>query len=273
MSVDGQQLPKVFHSGKSFPTRLNLKPQSAHVVVVVDILHNNPHASPVKKIDGQDVKSYLLNLAQKVGFGQEPDANYQFLFTLQGNNGPRKVLSPTFQGYFSSRTLYSGNTFQITFENGTTVTGEWMATVLSDFTGVETGEDFYASFIRDPALATSYDMLNPPTTSTISSTTTASTTTTTTTSTATAIPTISGYPQPFIIHSQQIASGYFLEDSDVAILSLPSYGPNTLEQIAEFQSVVQNFIFGAKAAKKTKVRMHRTVHPSIRPVLTRIDYY
>jgi hypothetical protein len=132
VSLDGIQLPKIYHAD--------------------DILNDNKNASSVVSVNGQPVGRYFSNFATNFGFGQEPDVNYNSIFLGQGNGGPRRISTPTFNGYFSSRTLYDGANFTISFANGTTLTEPWYARLLSDFSGVSSGEDYYQVFIRQPAL-------------------------------------------------------------------------------------------------------------------------
>lgn len=78
--------------------------------------------SPITKINGEDVETFLNNLASSGG-GQDPDANYNLLFPiipLQANGQSQTPL-------FFDNGFYPGPKTVITFENGTTHTVETIA--------------------------------------------------------------------------------------------------------------------------------------------------
>lgn len=128
----------------------------------------------------------------------------------------------------------------MTFENGSTTQFTTTANVIGDFTNVTDGESFYQTFctgltpvipVSQPNTTTNFTIFPPggkPN--------------------STAQP--FGFPKPLVVSSDLQVSGYFLNDSDVAVLSMVSFDP---DQPAEFQAVVQTLIAEAKAAHKTKL--------------------
>jgi hypothetical protein len=106
--------------------------------------------------------------------------------------------------------------------------------VVGDFDGVDSGETFYKKFC------------NP-------SGTTEASPSSSTSSTVTPEPTASLYPYPVVKHSKNFVGGYFLNGTDVAVLSIPSFDANEAEDRIEFQKVVQTFF--AKCVKEGKQKL------------------
>jgi hypothetical protein len=196
--------------------------------------------SAVTKINGEDVYQYLEALSQ-LGQQQDPDSLYNnLMFSL-----PFAVASEGWQGYFGGSGRYGyeypGNSTVLTFENGTSTEFVTTATLLASFSGVTDGESFYQKFCTGPSPAVAASSASPTTNS---SAPTATATFSTTPAT--------GYPQPQIISSDEVVSGYFLHApyDDVAVLAMVSFEPNSPP---EFQYVVQTFLAMAKAAGKKKL--------------------
>jgi hypothetical protein len=69
-------------------------------------------------------------------------------------------------------------------------------------------------------------------------------------------PTATGFPKPEVLHSEAVIGGYYLSGSgydDVAVLSVPSFSPETEEGPAEFQDITGSFLKDAAAAGKKKL--------------------
>lgn len=194
----------------------------------------------METINGEPVEIYLENLAMETCNAQDPDFCRNFLFTLQGNNGPRKATSPgTYnQGYFSTRVnYYPGDTFTVSFENGTEAEFKWAAVLMpqANFSGIRTPDDFYSRFLLEPLKQQQIndyfeklDTGKPPI--------------------------LAGYPAPFVAHHGGNVAGFFLDDSkEVAVLAIPSFSVTTLEDIAEFQSNVEYFLKHTKAFGTKKI--------------------
>lgn len=108
------------------------------------------------------------------------------------------------------------------------------AAVIGDFTGVTDGNSFYQKFCT----VTSTNATTPAAVSTTSS------------ATPSATAPAPGYPAPLFISADKQVSGYYLPNSDVAVLSMISFEPTIPLQ---FQQVVQNLLAAAKADGKTKL--------------------
>lgn len=120
------------------------------------------------------------------------------------------------------------------FANGTSRRYLHEATVVGDFTDVNTGNAFYTRFCnasqtdsRQAARLPALKLRKPL-----------------------------GYPAPVKIHSEHLIGGYYLNDTgftDVAVLSVLGFAPSKLSGGQEFQKVLHDFITTAKAAGKTKL--------------------
>lgn len=108
------------------------------------------------------------------------------------------------------------------------------ARVKGNFTGVDSPDSFYKTFCNGTAAPTAAAAPAPSTTS----------------SAPVAVGTAPGYPVPVVISSDHVVSGYYLPNSDVAVLSMLSFEPKVP---IDFQVVVETFIAAAKADGKTKL--------------------
>lgn len=185
-------------------------------------------------IDGENVYTYLEALGQR-GRLNDPDAAYNSVFFSPGFAAE----SPGWGGYFAGSGsygyIYTGANTSVVFENGTTVLVQNYANVIGSFDNVTDGESLYQQFCTGPT----------PTSSTAAATSTVA-------SSSTPSPTSPppGYPEPIVVSSDFDAGGYYLANSNVAVLSLLSFEP---EIPAEWQMVVQKFLAKAKADGKTKL--------------------
>lgn len=102
----------------------------------------------------------------------------------------------------------------IALKNGTSFTAHSSASVIADFSGVTDGESAYQKFCV------------PKSTDGVAATVTATATSTSSTTVAATGQPAPGYPIPEIISSDNQISGYFLNDSDVAVLSMISFSPD-----------------------------------------------
>src|SRR5437762_1641686 len=64
-----------------------------------------------------------------------------------------------------------------------------------------------------------------------------------------------GYPTPVVLHSHGYIGGYYLDgdNADVAVLSVPSFNGENVQNFQEYQMVAQIFFADAKAAGKKKL--------------------
>lgn len=213
--------------------------------------------SHIVEIDGQNATDYLLAWSQ-YGSLQDRDALWNNLFYIpaQVSLGSSGTGTGTFSGSGRGRYVYPGATTTFTFANGSTVTNQNFARVLANFSNITTGADIYRELFAIPPEA--YDNALSLATSTTSSATssatngTSSTASSTTSTTSTPAP---GYPSPIVRQSNNLNSGYFLDQpgyEDVAVLAVPSFvGLDTAE--VEFQNVNSELIAAALAANKTKL--------------------
>ncbi|POS72461.1 hypothetical protein DHEL01_v209148 [Diaporthe helianthi] len=192
--------------------------------------------SPVTEINGEDAVDFLEGLSLQ-GVLQDRDALYNTMFyspaMYASNRGD-------WQGYFGASgrygNIYPNASTSITFENGTTIEIPTVARVVGDFSNITDGESFYAKYCSGTVpvadVATPTPVPNPRPGGNLTGT-----------------PPL-GYPTPVVMASDGSAAGYFLPDSDVAVLALLTYGSYIP---AEFQLAVQTLIEDAKAAGKTKL--------------------
>ncbi|CZR64528.1 uncharacterized protein PAC_14426 [Phialocephala subalpina] len=198
--------------------------------------------SALATINGEVASKYIEDLSQ-LGALNDPDALYNSMF-----------FSPAFaaesagwQGYFAGSGrfawIYPGANTTITFENGTDFVVQNKAAVIGNFTGVTDGNSFYQKF----CVPTTTDAVASAT-ATPSNTTTSATPTASTTSSTVVIAT--GYPLPVFITPDQQVAGYYLSNSNVAVLAMISFEPTVPIQ---WQQVVDKFLAAAKADGKEKL--------------------
>jgi hypothetical protein len=211
--------------------------------------------SSITEIDGKNVTEYLLDWSQ-YGSLQDRDALWNNLFYIpaQVSLGTSGTGTGTFSGSGRGRYVYPGPTTTYTFANGSTVTNHNFARVLANFSNITTGADIYREIFAIPAEAYA-DALSLATSTTSSATTSATSNSTSSSTTSTQSTPAPGYPSPIVRQSNNLNSGYFLDQpgfEDVAVLAVPSFvGLDTAE--VEFQNVNSELIAAALAANKTKL--------------------
>ena len=137
------------------------------------------------------------------------------------------------------------------FGNGSNLTRENFASTEKDFTGVDDGASFFATFCQGPTTTDSSSNTTATASSTVSS--------------PTASPSQTQYPQAVALHSKLAIGGYFLDDagySDVAVLSIPYFidGADT-DILYEFQTVTREFLSAAKNNTKKKLVIDLRTNP------------
>ncbi|RDL33310.1 Uncharacterized protein BP5553_08749 [Venustampulla echinocandica] len=247
VSLDGTQLPKIYFSDD-----------------ISDSQNDGTwQPSAISKINGQNSMDYLQQYAadNAVG-GLESHADFNQL-----------VASPALdiQGYFpiwtGAGTFYPGDTLTFVFENGTSVGPmPWIGVYNSPGeTGpLETGGDFYNFFVLGYYPASYVPWTNDEPTDDSTDPSAATSTFPAATSTSMASPTPSSwnhsaYPsapdvvQPDLgIFGTGSLSGYFLNSSSIAVLSIPSFYMNP-EAVDDFSNTVAQFLSSSKAAGMKKV--------------------
>ncbi|KAH9884009.1 hypothetical protein F4778DRAFT_578709 [Xylariomycetidae sp. FL2044] len=206
-----------------------------------DVVSSPETASVVELINGVDAETFVADWIFQASGNQDKDAAYNSMFYEKAFEA--ELAS---KGYFQmggrTRYIYPGNVTSFSFANGTAVELSNQARLKGSWAGVVDGPSFFASFCPN-ALET----VAAATTTTASATATA-------TATPTATPTgVEGYPEPVIISSDSIISGYFLEGEgfeDTAVIAMLSFSP---EDPVEFQRVAEDFFDLCVKAGKTKL--------------------
>lgn len=196
-------------------------------------------ASPLVKVNDQNATLYLEFISQNTGVYQDNDANYNQVFyslpnlAFYGSSG-----SFTSGGYLYG---FSADVLQYTFANGTVINAKTKATTSVDFTTISSGQDLFNAV----------DL--PKTDSTASSSSASDGRQSTKTKTAArSITSLTGYPEPIVMHPDGYTSGYFLEDTMTAILVMQGFiDPYETDNNAasEQQRVISEFLAECKKAK------------------------
>lgn len=193
--------------------------------------------SAVATINGQNYLDFLTAYAKNFVSGLiEPHADYNNLFP-----NAAKLNGGGDGGFTSATFAYPGtDTMTLTFANGTSVSGSWKTSSTLPLAGVRTGQDFYDLVVSPP------DEFEPD--SSDSSETPGPLQT---------VPRLPApYPAPLIVQqglgNGGYASGYFLNKSSIAVLSLTSFdmfGPFAVS----FQQFVKDFLQRSKSAGMKKL--------------------
>jgi len=190
--------------------------------------------SPIISINDEPAADYLLRVGLESQQYQDPDAIYNLLFysiplTQQNNGNAFKVGGHPF-GFASENITYL-------FANGTTLSQSNFAILNVPFDGVDGG-------------ATLFNIFEIPFSTASDSSSTNATTTTISTTTS-----ILGYPTPVVLHRDGYTGGYFLDNSDVAVLAINAFANRAETEDANViqQNVIKQFFAACKAARKTKL--------------------
>lgn len=235
VSIDGVETPKVYVSTD-----------------IAKFVNNNSSFTPfpVSHINGQNTSDFLNSLMMQTNLH---DADAQYNMMMYGKAGDAHYPKSNYNGFFTLTGYlsytYPGPLTTFRFENGTEKTYQNYATVKGNFENVTDGASMYKIFCtgtpENPAPSLDF---------------TASTNIKNSTKPATRTiykpeskkPAF-GYPKPEYISSDQVVSGYFLNDTalqDVAVLSILSF---QTASVIEFQSIIQKMILKSKLAGKTKL--------------------
>lgn len=205
----------------------------------------------ITKINGQDAAQVIEEQGLKFINFQDPDSQWNSQF--------QQYAVPTARTAFASSIFYLGDSVTLEYDNGQKVTQDSYALIrpTANFTGVNTGEDFYQKFCN-PANAP------PPTAGGGGGQPTTPTTPAPTTAPGTRqppAPAIPGFPMPAIRDSgANITAGYFLQGAgyeDTAVLSVLGFSPegdfDILEYVVNFQKLTENFLAMCKQAGKQRL--------------------
>ncbi|KZL65305.1 peptidase S41 family protein [Colletotrichum tofieldiae] len=228
VSRDGVEVPKLFHLSQL----------------------GNASAPAIVRINGRDAVTLITDLNLKFSGYQDPDSQWNANFRSYAVNESFIVVGGSL--------AFQGSKVTITYDNGEERSEDSFALIRqgANFTGVNSGEDFYNKFCNPenpakPAPSTPGMMPNqtnpnapkpsspPPPPQ----------------------PTIEGYPYPVVRDSgANTTSGYFLNGTgydDVAVLSVTAFAPpdsfDAVEYLTNFQSTVASFLAKSKEAGKKRL--------------------
>ncbi|TVY71233.1 Peptidase S41 family protein [Lachnellula suecica] len=189
--------------------------------------------SPITTIDGEPAADVLLRLALDTQAFSDADGIYNRLF--QG----AALASQNTTGAWQTGNLFGLNdNTTYGFANGSTISMLNIGALNTgvDLEGVNSGEDLFEKFE-------------------IPRTTSSSDSAATSTSSASAVTSLPGYPKPVVIHPEGYVSGYFLENSSVAVLAINGFLDKE-ENVASDpvqQAVIRKFLAACQTAGKTKL--------------------
>ncbi|KAF8862096.1 hypothetical protein BDZ45DRAFT_224480 [Acephala macrosclerotiorum] len=257
LSLDGVQLPQVY--------------------LVKDLADSNfstaYQPSPISTINGVDAVTYLTTFAGKNSIGMlEPHGDWNQLM---------RSAAQDIQGYsntFDFATFYPGDTITFKLENGTTLSDYFLATYFDPGnTGpLQTGGDFYNYFVLG-LLPASYDedlidnnsinetaiedqaysaaaatSTSPPSSASAAPTTATSSVPTCESWSNLAYPDCADVSEENLGLGGGFVSGYFLNSTNVAVLSIPAFALQE-EEADTFGAAILNFITKSQQAGMKKV--------------------
>lgn len=211
--------------------------------------------SPIVKINDKDAVEFLEDWSVTETFSED-HARYQRNFRSQAMDSMGVLFTP-----FGRSWLYDGESTVIEYKNGTTQELINTASVpLDTFDFIEDGEDFFATFCN----------LGPPQTSSkrkrdlglpmvqkrgivLRDERLQRKEEATKTKRQNSEPTQLGYPSSVFVNSGGDFGGYYLTGKgydDVAVLSVPNFGPSDVE---EFQDLTGQFLDAASGAGKKRL--------------------
>ncbi|CZR51375.1 uncharacterized protein PAC_01250 [Phialocephala subalpina] len=233
VSKDGKEVPKLYN---------------------LAALNNNTVAPAITKINGQDAATFISDVNLKFSSFQDPDSQWNSMFKTYAN--------PTGMLTVAASLAFQGSSVTLTYDNGQEKTEQSFAIIRPgiNFTGVNTGEDFYNKFLNPNSTQSQAANTTSSATPTPTSTSTSSASPSVNTLAAPA-PTISGYPFPIVRDSgANTTAGYFLDGTgydNVAVLSVSAFSPagniGSIEYLTNFQSAVASFLSKCKVAGKTRL--------------------
>ncbi|GAB1318446.1 Tail specific protease domain-containing protein [Madurella fahalii] len=231
VSVDGIEVPKLYHASELFGNDTRNGTASGRF----------PRA--IVMINGEDAATVVERRNLVFSGFQDADAQWNSVMENYASLGATT--------YVAASIDYNGPSLTFTYDNGDERTEDSVAVIRrgADFTGVETGEDFYDRFCDPDGSSGAFGAAS------------ATETTTTTTSPSTPAPTIPGYPFPVIRDSGAgTTSGYFLNDTgydDTAVLAISAFSPaadtDSTDYLTDFQETIEDFL--AECRRENKKRL------------------
>jgi hypothetical protein len=236
--------------------------------------------SPIATINGQEVTDFLTQFAVvNVNTGLEPHADWNQLMVSAAAD-----IQGEFSVFYGATPFYPGDSIEFTFENGSRSWPlYWEATydIPDDTPAINSGQDFYDFFVlgifppdddgssasstiaaaSSTAVASASSTVAAMSTSAAATSAAASSTIASSYPTDTSMPTGWGndaypnYPdvvQPNLGIGAGCLTGYFLNDTSTAVISIPSF-ELTGEAIQTFSATIKEFLERAQEAGLKKV--------------------
>ncbi|KAJ5051959.1 uncharacterized protein L3040_001720 [Drepanopeziza brunnea f. sp. 'multigermtubi'] len=226
ISTDGKAVPKLYHAG----------------AVLGAMNGTMTNAPAITKINGVDAAKYIEEQNLEFSSFQDPDSQWNSVFRSYAN--PQGILT------VAASIAFQGPSVTLTYDNGEEKTEDSFAVIRQgvNFTGVNSGEDYYTRFCTPPRRDT-----NGTGTPTMAPTPSMSR--------PAILPTIQGYPAPIVRdNGGNTTSGYFLNGTgydNVAVLAVSAFAPQgdagSIDYLSDFQRTVGTFLEKSKAAGKTKL--------------------
>jgi hypothetical protein len=248
VSKDGQALPEVY--------------MDLDIAVLGEYAGKNYSVSPVTKINGKAVESFLNDLAAVAGGAQDPDANYNNLFPVIPLASTGQAANANPPG-FQYAPISQGSSTVVTFANGTTRKIPTFASTSKSFQGVVDGASFFKKFCSGIVPTSSSSAL--PSASVFmsgfpSASASASAPAIPVLSTQvsyspvpsqTVVPALPAFPKAWVAASDFSVACYFPEgNEDLAVLSVPTFEPIS---DVEFPDIIRQCL--ATASKKGKTKL------------------
>lgn len=245
VSSDGVELPEVY----AYQDRFILAATSARTTFV---------PSPVVQINGQDVQDFLNQQAALAGSYHDPDANYNLLFPTE--------LAPESGTIFEEfRFFDESDETKLTYANDTEVILSVRALSTSDLTGIADGESFFGRCCNgtiEDLLSEEMGSRNMVSAVGLSEALQQSASM----NVVPARPRLRSaelekrqadsdrpqFPTEVVAYASRV-SGYFPEsNSDLAVLAISTF-QNALDEVADFQSTIGDFLAISEEAGKTRL--------------------
>ncbi|KAF7948805.1 hypothetical protein EAE96_007993 [Botrytis aclada] len=196
-------------------------------------------ASPLVKVNDLNATLYLEFISQSTSAYQDNDAIYNKMFYSLPN-----LAFSGGSGMFTSGAYiygFSAGVIQYTFANGTSTSAQMYASTSLNFTSISSGQDLFNAV----------DLPESESTSSSSSASDSGQSTKTKTAPR-SVTSLTGYPEPIVMHPDGYTSGYFFEDTKTAILVMQGFidpyqkdGKAAVEQ----QRVISEFLAECQKAK------------------------
>lgn len=203
-------------------------------------------ASPITEINNKSAEDYVQNWSKQFDY-HEDHTRYNMLFPNQAQISTGSRVS-----YFGRSNIPDGDVTTVKHKNGTV--NEFLNNAIVELDAlddIEDGESLFNKFCnqlpsstnnkRGAALREHFihkrHQIAP-------------------TKRQDTQPTATGFPKPEILHSEAVIGGYYLSGSgydDVAVLSVPSFSPETDEGPAEFQDLIGQFLKDATGKGKKRL--------------------